>query len=48
MPLAATWIQVEILILNEVSQTKTNSTYMWNLKCGADESIYKTVTDSQA
>ena len=36
MLFAATWIQLEITILNEVSQTKMISphgiTYMWNLK----------------
>ena len=36
MLFAATWIQLEIIILNEVSQTKMVSphgiTYMWNLK----------------
>ena len=42
MPFAATWRQLDILKLSEVSQTKTNakstymrlydSTYMWNLK----------------
>ena len=33
MPFAATWIDLEIIILSEVSQTKTNdTTYMWNLK----------------
>ena len=33
MPFAATWIDLKIIILSEVSQTKTNDiTYMWNLK----------------
>ena len=34
MPFAATWIDLEIIILSEVNQTKTNTwyTYMWNLK----------------
>ena len=35
MPFAATWMDLEIIILSEVSQTKTNIThiiYMWNLK----------------
>ena len=35
MPFAATWMNLEIIILSEVSQTKTNitcNTYMWNLK----------------
>ena len=29
MPLAATWMQLEIMILGEVSQ---KDTYIWNLK----------------
>ena len=35
MPFAATWTNLEILKLSEVSQTKTSitcNTYMWNLK----------------
>ena len=34
MPLAATWMDLEIIILREVSQIKTSYdiTYMWNLK----------------
>ena len=35
LPLAATWMQLEIIILSEVSQTekdKYDITYMWNLK----------------
>ena len=37
MPFAATWIDLEIIILSEVSQTKTNIIWyhlydMWNLK----------------
>ena len=32
MPFAATWMELEIIILSEVSQTKTNITYMQNLK----------------
>ena len=34
MPFAATWIQLEIIILSEVSQTekdKYDIAYMWNL-----------------
>ena len=49
MPFAATWMQLEIITLNEVSQTKTNMydiTYMWNLKYGTNEPICKTETDS--
>ena len=32
MPFAATWMQLEIIILSEVRKRKTNITYMWNLK----------------
>ena len=34
MPFAATWMDLEIIILSEVSQTKTktNITYLQNLK----------------
>ena len=36
MPSAATWMQLEIITLSEVSQTKTNIydvTFMWNQYC---------------
>ena len=46
MPYAATWTDPEILILRGLSQRKTNIiydiTYMWNLKYGTNELIYKT------
>ena len=35
MPLAATWMDLEIIILNEISETekdKYDITYVWNLK----------------
>ena len=35
MPFAATWMDLEMIILSEVSQTeknKYNITYLWNLK----------------
>ena len=43
MPFAATWMDLEILIVSEVSQRKTNR----NLKEGTNELKYKTeiVTD---
>ena len=37
MPFAATWMDLEIVVLSEVSQRKTISydiAYMWNLKKG--------------
>ena len=46
MPFAATWLDL-IIILSEVNQTKTNITYMWNLKSNTNELIYKTERDSQ-
>ena len=53
MPFAATWIQLEILILSEVKseregQIPCDITYMWTLKYGTNEPVYKTETDSQA
>ena len=50
MPFAATWMDLEIIILSEVSQTekdKSHITYMWNLKYDRNELMYKTETDSQ-
>ena len=50
MPLAATWVDLETVTLNEVCQTEKNkyhdTAYMWNLK---NELIYKTerVTDRE-
>ena len=34
MPLAATWMDLEIIILSEISQRKISddTTYMWSLK----------------
>ena len=32
MPFAATWLDLEIITLSEVSQTILYITYMWNLK----------------
>ena len=41
---AATWMQLKIIILSEVSQKekdKYHITYMWNLKYNTSECIYK-------
>ena len=32
MAFPAKWMDLEVIILNEVNQTKTNITYVWNLK----------------
>ena len=50
MPYAATWVQLEIIILSKVSQKEKDkyymlSLYVWNLKYGTYELIYKTETD---
>ena len=48
MPFSVFWMQIGIIILSEVSQTERqmcNITYMWNLKYGTNEPVYK--TDSQ-
>ena len=46
MSLAATWMDLEIILLSEVSQRQTNIiwSHMWNLifKNGTNELIYKT------
>ena len=51
MPFAATWMQLEIIILSEVNQKEKDKyhdiTYKCNLKYGTNEPICKTETDSQ-
>ena len=52
MPFAATSRQPEMIILSEVKlererQIPYDITYMWNLKYGTNEPIYKTETNSQ-
>ena len=50
MPLAATWMQLEVIILSEGIRKKDKyhviALFMWDLKYGTNESIYKTETDS--
>ena len=49
MSLAATWMDLEIIILSEVRQRKQISydfTYMWNLKQDTKEFVYKLEVDS--
>ena len=51
MSFAATWMQLEIVTLNEVGKRKTNSLgyhYKWNLKYGTNELIYRAETASQS
>ena len=45
MPSAATWMDLEIIILSEVNQTKKNIWY--HLYMNVKNLIYKTETDSQ-
>ena len=52
MPLAAIWMDLETVILSEVSQTEKrqisyDNTCMYNLKNGTNEPIYKTEIESQ-
>ena len=51
MPSAAAWMDLEIIILSEVSQTEKHKYHMISLKCrilknDTNELIYKTETDS--
>ena len=51
MPRIAIWMQSDILLLSEVKsegerQIPYNITYMWNLKYGTNEPIYRTETNS--
>ena len=46
MSFVATWMDLEIIILSEVNQKEEcDSTYMWNLKYGTNDPIYKTEVD---
>ena len=52
MPFATTWMDLEIIILSEVSQKEKEKCYMVSLICGIKENdtnvlIYKTEIDSQ-
>ena len=49
MPFAATWMDLEIIILSEVRQRQIsyNITYIQNLKYDTNGLIYKTETHSQ-
>ena len=45
MTFAATWMQLEIIILSEISQKERqipyDITYIWNIKYGTNEPTYK-------
>ena len=45
MPFAATWMELETLILNEVSQKKKDKyhiiSHIWNLIYGTNESFHR-------
>ena len=48
IPFAATWMDIEIIIISEVKQRKTNIVwyhYLWNLKNNTSELISKTERD---
>ena len=51
MPFAVTWMELEILILSDISHKEKDKyhyiTYLWNLKYGTNEPIHKTEIDSQ-
>ena len=52
MPLAATWMNLGIIILSEVNQKEKRQisydiTYMWNLNYLTNELVYQRETDSQ-
>ena len=48
MPFAATWVDLEIVILSKGRQRQISyDIYMWNLKNDTNELFYKTEIDSQ-
>ena len=50
MPFAATWIDLEVIILSKSERKRQipyDITYMWDLKYDTNELIYETETDSQ-
>ena len=52
MPYAATWMDLQIVILSEVSQTEKEKHHMTSFICGilknhTNELIYETETDSR-
>ena len=49
MLFAATWMNLEIIMLSKISQRQIpyDITYMWNLKYDTNELTYKTEIDPQ-
>ena len=51
MPFAATWRNLEVIILREINQKEKDkypmTSHMWNLKYDTNEFIYKRETDTQ-
>ena len=47
MPFATTWMDLEIILISEVSQKEKDKYHVISLKYGKNEPIYKTETDSQ-
>ena len=51
MPFAATWMEIEILMLSEVSQREKDIpydiTYIWSLIYATNEPIYRKETNSR-
>ena len=52
LPFTATWMDLENIMLSEISQTEKDKNYfityqVWNLKNNTNEHIHKTETDSQ-
>ena len=52
MPFAATWMDLEIIILSAIKSERERQipydiAYLWNLKYDTNEFIYKTEIDSQ-
>ena len=51
MPFAATWMDLEIILLSKLSQKEKDKYHMisllWNLKYDTNELIYETKTESQ-
>ena len=47
MPFAATWMDLEMIVLSEVSQKKTNAkiTSMWDPNYDTNEPIFETETE---